>query len=79
VHPQHWGHGAGRSLLQASERRLREAGFSAAILWVVAGNVRARRFYELAGWRPSGEERTTSGLTGSPLHEICLELGSVSS
>jgi GNAT superfamily N-acetyltransferase len=80
VHPRYWGQGAGGSLLQASERRLWEAGFSAAILWVVAGNARARAFYERAGWQPSGEERTTSELTGSPLHEICLEreLGSAS-
>jgi len=73
VHPQSWGLGAGRLLLRASEGRLRDAGFSEAILWVVAGNVRARRFYEVAGWRPSGHERTTSELTGSPLHELCLE------
>jgi GNAT superfamily N-acetyltransferase len=73
VHPQHWGRGAGRLLLRASEGCLREAGFSEAILWVVAGNARARRFYERAGWQPSGTERTTSELTGSPVHEICLE------
>ena len=73
VHPQHWGRGAGRLLLSASEGRLRDAGFSRATLWVIAGNTRARRFYEAAGWRPSGEERTTSELTGRPLHEIGLE------
>jgi ribosomal protein S18 acetylase RimI-like enzyme len=73
VHPQHWGRGAGRLLLRASEARLRDAGFSQALLWVVTGNARALRFYEAAGWLPSGEQRTTSDLTGSPLPELCLE------
>jgi ribosomal protein S18 acetylase RimI-like enzyme len=73
VHPQHWGRGAGQLLLSAAEGRLREAGFSQATLWVIAGNTRACRFYERAGWVPTGEERTTSDLTGSPLRELCLE------
>src|ERR1043166_4731033 len=63
VHPEHWGRGAGRRLLRAAEARLRENGFAQALLWVAAGNVRARRFYESAGWRRSGHERTTSELT----------------
>jgi RimJ/RimL family protein N-acetyltransferase len=27
------------------------------VLWVVPGNKRARRFYELAGWRHDGADR----------------------
>ena len=36
----------------------RAGGFRLAILWVLATNVRARRFYERGGWRSDGEART---------------------
>ena len=57
VHPDHWGSGFGRQLIQAGEDRLRELGHSHAILWVLEDNPRARRFYELAGWRVDGTAR----------------------
>jgi RimJ/RimL family protein N-acetyltransferase len=34
--------------------RLLDDGFRTALLWVFAGNERARRFYEAAGWRADG-------------------------
>jgi GNAT superfamily N-acetyltransferase len=52
--PAHWGRGGGRLLLAAGLRALRAAGFTAATLWVMDSNARARRFYEAAGWRPDG-------------------------
>jgi ribosomal protein S18 acetylase RimI-like enzyme len=48
------GTGVGRDLLGAAEHRLRAHGFDAAVLWVLEANRRARRFYEIAGWRPDG-------------------------
>jgi ribosomal protein S18 acetylase RimI-like enzyme len=57
VHPDHWGAGFGRQLVQAGEERLRELGHSHAILWVLEDNPRARRFYELAGWTADGTAR----------------------
>jgi GNAT superfamily N-acetyltransferase len=57
VHPDHWGTGVGRALIQAGEERLRELGHSDAILWVLEDNPRARRFYELAGWSTDGTTR----------------------
>jgi hypothetical protein len=33
---------------------LRDAGFGAAILWVLDGNDRAQRFYEIGGWQLDG-------------------------
>lgn len=56
VHPDHWGSGAGRVLMQAAEAGLRQR-WDAAFLWVLADNPRARRFYERAGWRPDGGEK----------------------
>ena len=57
VHPQHWGTGAGRALIQAGEEELRRLGHHDAVLWVLDDNPRARRFYELAGWAPDGAAR----------------------
>jgi GNAT superfamily N-acetyltransferase len=57
VHPQAWGTGAGRALIEAGEDELRRLGHQNAILWVLDDNPRARRFYELAGWSPDEDAR----------------------
>jgi GNAT superfamily N-acetyltransferase len=54
VHPDRWGTGVGRALMQAGEAELRRLGHRTVILWVLEDNLRARRFYELAGWSPDG-------------------------
>ena len=54
VGPEAWGSGRGRALLAAAEDGLREAGFRRGFLWVLEENPRARRFYEVAGWRWDG-------------------------
>lgn len=66
VHPSHWGTGVGRALIEAGEARLREQGFSSAILWVWGDNPRARRFYEAAGWATDGAEKDAEfwGMSG---------------
>ena len=56
VDPSSWGTGAGRSLIERSERSLRDAGFARALLWVLEGNERAERFYRAAGWEHDGEK-----------------------
>ena len=56
VDPPSWGTGLGRALIIEAEGRLAER-HAVAGLWVLAGNVRARRFYEAGGWRPDGTER----------------------
>lgn len=57
VHPDAWGTGAGPALLDAAEARLRQLGYRDAVLWVLPGNARARRFYERAGWHDDGLEK----------------------
>jgi len=57
VHPEHWGTGVGRALIEAGEAELRKLGHEDAILWVLDDNPRARRFYELAGWSLDGAAR----------------------
>jgi GNAT superfamily N-acetyltransferase len=58
VDPDHWGTGAGRALLAAAQAHLVRVGYTEAVLWVLPGNSRARRFYEVAGWADDGAQRT---------------------
>ncbi|MBT2444262.1 GNAT family N-acetyltransferase [Streptomyces sp. ISL-36] len=63
--PEVWGTGVGRGLVDASVEALVAAGFREGALWVLAGNARARGFYEAAGWRADGAvaQDTTAGRT----------------
>jgi len=54
VDPDHWRLGVGRLLIEQARAWLRRRGFSEAILWVMAGNERAERFYRADGWMPDG-------------------------
>jgi len=55
--PEWIGRGVGRALMTEALDELRRKGFGEAILWVLADNARARRFYEAAGLRWDGTER----------------------
>lgn len=57
VDPDHWSRGIGRALLRAARVQLLKQGFEAAVLWVLAGNTRAQRFYEQDGWICDGQQR----------------------
>jgi ribosomal protein S18 acetylase RimI-like enzyme len=59
VDPDHWGTGTGRALLAEAQAELARLGFAETVLWVLTGNARARRFYEIAGWVADGTERTS--------------------
>jgi ribosomal protein S18 acetylase RimI-like enzyme len=48
------GSGVAEALLREAERQVAAAGHGHAWLAVVAGNARARRFYERCGWRDEG-------------------------
>lgn len=54
LEPGRVGTGLGRTLFEHALADLRERGFSAVTLWVLESNERARRFYEVAGWRADG-------------------------
>lgn len=58
VDPNHWGQGAGRTLISAARAHLLELGFENAFLWVLTGNDRAERFYRKDQWTPDGTRRT---------------------
>jgi ribosomal protein S18 acetylase RimI-like enzyme len=57
VDPGRYEGGVGRMLMAHARRRLKEAGFEAAVLWVLLGNERAARFYEREGWEADGATR----------------------
>jgi GNAT superfamily N-acetyltransferase len=64
VDPAHWSTGTGRSLMAAAVAALTEAGYQRAVLWVLAGNDRARRFYAAGGWQPDGTDNRLLALGG---------------
>lgn len=57
VDPDWWGRGLGRTLLSAARFRLAEMEYRQAVLWVLAGNLRAERCYRADGWTSEGKTR----------------------
>ncbi len=57
VDPERYETGVGRMLMAEARRRLWEAGYVDALLWVLDGNERAARFYEVEGWTRDGATR----------------------
>jgi len=69
LEPNAWGRGLGRELLAAATDEMSKLGFGAAVLWVAAGNARARRFYVAAGWSADGAARVDEA-HGPPIDEV---------
>jgi len=57
VEPDCWSRGIGRALASAARSELARLGFTKAVLWVVAGNTRAQKFYRADGWTPEDLHR----------------------
>ncbi|MEU8296739.1 GNAT family N-acetyltransferase [Micromonospora sp. NPDC048909] len=55
--PAERGRGVGRELMIDALDTMRSRGWSRAVLWVLAQNDSARRFYERGGWTPTGAKR----------------------
>jgi ribosomal protein S18 acetylase RimI-like enzyme len=72
VAPEHWRHGVGRDLWDESAKRLREAGFTEATLWVLRDNSRARAFYGSSGFADDAGIEKTVRLGGVDLPEVRL-------
>ncbi len=69
VDPDHWRRGIGAVLVSVARTRLRDLGFRNAMLWVLAGNVRADRFYRTDGWMPDGVSRADT-VWGAEVNEL---------
>ncbi|GFZ96970.1 GNAT family N-acetyltransferase [Dyella caseinilytica] len=70
VDPDYWGTGIGATLINAARTCLFEQGFRQAVLWLLAGNTRAERFYRKDGWLPDARKRTDV-VWGITVHEVC--------
>jgi len=70
VKPAFWSTGAGRLLWLAASQQIRAEGYKTGSLWVVAGNQRAIRFYERAGFVAEPQSRKQFELGGAMLEEV---------
>ncbi len=69
VDPVYWASGISDALLAAGCDRLSQDGHEEAFLWVLATNMRARRFYERHGWKTDGMQQTVV-LGGASVHQV---------
>ena len=67
----HRGTGVAAVLMAEAERRVRENGHRKAWLAVVAGNARARAFYERTGWHDEGPFDYTAAAEDGPITVPC--------
>ncbi|MEQ1700104.1 MAG: GNAT family N-acetyltransferase [Ilumatobacteraceae bacterium] len=72
LRPAAWGSGAAAPLITRCHEYLRDEGFFEAVLWVLRDNPRARRFYERAGWSPTGATSLFEGplTAGEPMFSV---------
>lgn len=56
LHPETWGRGGGRVLMDHVKDDLRGRGLRGACLWVVQVNERAQAFYRAVGFAPDGRD-----------------------
>ena len=71
VSASHRGTGVAGALLGEAEKQVRANGHSQAWLAVVAGNARARSFYERAGWRDTGSFKYAAAAEEGPISVPC--------
>lgn len=64
VTPAWWSAGAGRALMGSVLAALEAERYRHVVLWVLADNARARRFYGRAGFAPDGGTNILTGLGG---------------
>jgi ribosomal protein S18 acetylase RimI-like enzyme len=69
VDPGYVGTGVGRALMVNALGQLGASGERQAVLWVLAANDRARRFYERGGWFADGETRVEP-VNGEPVDQL---------
>lgn len=75
VDPVAWGTGVGHRLLSDAVTGLTDHGYGEAVLWALAENVRACRFYEAHGWRRDLEAVSDRYAVSVPLARYRITLG----
>ncbi|MFC7419474.1 GNAT family N-acetyltransferase [Iodobacter arcticus] len=74
VAPSAWRSGLGFQLMQDAITKATHFAYQRILLWCISENHAARQLYERCGFKNTGETRSTTALTGHPLHEVCYEL-----
>lgn len=69
VHPNFWRKSYGAKMTAHVLSSAKRSGFDAIELWCIKGNTPAESAYMQAGFLNTGRERTSSTLTGNPIHE----------
>jgi ribosomal protein S18 acetylase RimI-like enzyme len=72
VHPDRWGAGAGRALMQEAIDRFAKDGRTEIRVWVLDDNPRARTFYERMGFELDGATDSYVADRGGP-HETAVD------
>jgi len=75
VHPESWGSGLGRVMVQRAVAGIAAGGADRAVLWCLEANTRARGLYAHLGWRETGRTRQ-AGWPPYPIegeHDLCLQ------
>jgi len=54
VAPDYWSRGIASYLMTSAKKAMQEEGYKGSYLWAVAGNTRARTFYERREWTTDG-------------------------
>jgi ribosomal protein S18 acetylase RimI-like enzyme len=57
ISPRYWRRGFGSRLVAVAQQMLQQRGYENVVLWVLASNSRARRFYEAMGFAPDGHSK----------------------
>lgn len=68
------GRGVGRALMAHALDHLRARGSTTVTLWVLRDNLRARHFYEAAGFRLDGAEKVDTDQQGNRYDEVRYRL-----
>ena len=70
IDPEVYRTGVGSALMTRVLEELAAAGYADAIVWVLEGNHRGRRFYEDWGWQPDGATKDEPNGDASPLTDM---------
>lgn len=70
VSPEYWRRGIGSGLVKRAITYASRSGFESIELWCLKGNTPAQNAYRKLGFVESGQERSSSQLTGNTLHEL---------
>jgi GNAT superfamily N-acetyltransferase len=70
AHPDMWGRGLGRQLLQGLHERASERGWSRTTPWTRASKARAQPLCVGQGYRRSGQDQETTFGSGDPILQL---------